>query len=92
VPYTWRWERLSLYAGPRVAALFLQRSFQTEAFTGAQQYFTFSPGVVGGVVWRLNERLELTAQTQLMVTYVVVDGRGQAVGFSGGWAGMGYRF
>jgi hypothetical protein len=92
VPYTWRWERLSLYAGPRVAALLLQRSFQTEAFTGAQQYFTVSPGVVGGVVWRLSERLELSAQTQLMLTYVVVDGRGQAVGFSGGWAGVGYRF
>ncbi|HEY0096357.1 MAG TPA: caspase family protein, partial [Archangium sp.] len=92
VPYTWRWERLSLYAGPRVAALYLQRSFQTEAFTGGQQYFTFSPGVVGGVVWRLGERLELAAQTQLMVTYVVVDGQGQAVGFSGGWAGVGYRF
>jgi caspase domain-containing protein len=92
VPYTWRWERLSLYAGPRVAALFLQRSFQTEAFTGGQQYFTVSPGVVGGVVWRLGERLELSAQTQLMVTYVVVDGQGQAVGFSGGWAGVGYRF
>ncbi|REG28775.1 putative caspase-like protein [Archangium gephyra] len=92
VPYTWRWEHLSLYAGPRVAALFLQRSFQTEAFTGGQQYFTVSPGVVGGVVWRLGERLELSAQTQLMVTYVVVDGQGQAVGFSGGWAGVGYRF
>ncbi|KFA92103.1 caspase family protein [Archangium violaceum] len=92
VPYTWRWERLSLYAGPRVAALFLQRSFQTEAFTGGQQYFTVSPGVVGGVAWRLGERLELSAQTQLMVTYVVVDGQGQAVGFAGGWAGVGYRF
>lgn len=92
VPYTWKWERLSLYAGPRVAALLLQRSFQTEAFTGAQQYFTVSPGVVGGVVWRLSERLELTSQVQMMVTYVVVDGRGQAVGFTGGWAGMGYRF
>ncbi len=92
VPYTWRWERLSLYAGPRVAALYLQRSFQTEAFTGAQSYFTVSPGVVGGVVWRLNERLELTSQWQMMVTYVVVDGQGQAVGFSGGWAGVGYRF
>ncbi|OJT16535.1 peptidase C14 [Archangium sp. Cb G35] len=92
VPYTWRWERLSLYAGPRVAALFLQRSFQTEAFSGGQQYFTVSPGVVGGVAWRMGERLELSAQTQLMVTYVVVDGQGQAVGFAGGWAGVGYRF
>jgi hypothetical protein len=92
VPYTWRWRRLSLYAGPRVAALLLQRSFQTEAFTGSQQYFTVSPGVVGGVVWRLNERMELMSQLQTMVTYVVVDGQGQAVGFSGGWAGVGYRF
>jgi uncharacterized caspase-like protein len=92
VPYTWRWKRLSLYAGPRVAALLLQRSFQTEAFTGNQQYFTVSPGVVGGVVWRLNERLELMSQLQTTVTYVVVDGQGQAVGFSGGWAGVGYRF
>jgi hypothetical protein len=92
VPYTWRFERLSLYAGPRVAALYLQRSFQTEAFSGTQSYFTVSPGVVGGAVWRLNERLELTSQLQMMMTYVVVDGQGQAVGFSGGWAGVGYRF
>ena len=92
MPYLWRWDRLSLYAGPRVAALYLRRSFDVEAFTGGQQYFTVSPGVVGGVVWRLGERLELTSQAQVMLTYVVVDGRGQAVGFTGGWAGMGYRF
>jgi len=92
MPYLWRWDRLSLYAGPRVAALYLRRSFQVEAFAGGQQYFTVSPGVVGGVVWRLGERLELTSQAQVMLTYVVVDGQGQAVGFTGGWAGMGYRF
>ncbi|WP_422723977.1 caspase family protein [Hyalangium rubrum] len=92
MPYLWRWERLSLYAGPRVAALYLRRSFDVEAFVGGQQYFTLSPGVVGGVVWRLGERLELTSQMQLMLTYVVVDGQGQAVGFTSGWAGMGYRF
>lgn len=92
MPYLWRWERLSLYAGPRVAALYLRRSFEQEAVTSAQEYFTFSPGVVGGVVWRLGERLELTSQMHMMLTYVVVDGQGQAVGFTGGWAGMGYRF
>jgi Caspase domain len=92
VPYTWRWERLSLFAGPRVAALSLQRSFRLEAYRGAQHYFTVSPGVVGGAVWRLTERLELTSQAHLMVTYVMTDGRAQAVGFTGGWAGMGYRF
>jgi hypothetical protein len=92
VPYLWRWERLTLFAGPRVAALYLGRSFDVEAFAGGQDFFTVSPGVVGGVVWRVGERLELMSQAQLMLTYVVVDGRGQAVGFTGGWAGVGYRF
>nr|WP_304503086.1 MULTISPECIES: caspase family protein [Myxococcaceae] len=92
VPYTWRFERLSLFAGPRVAALSLQRSFQLEAYHGAQSYLTVSPGVVGGVVWRLTERLELSSQAHLMVTYVMTDGQAQAVGYTGGWAGVGYRF
>lgn len=92
MPYLWRWDRLMLFGGPRVAALYLGRSFDVEAYAGSQQYFTVSPGVVGGVVWRLTDRLELTSQAQMMLTYVVVDGRGQAVGFTGGQAGMGYRF
>ncbi|WP_224364168.1 hypothetical protein [Hyalangium versicolor] len=92
LPYLWRWERLSLYAGPRVAALYLRRSFQMEAFSGAQQYLTASPGVVGGMVLSLGERLEVLAQAQLMFTYVVMDGQGQTVGLTGGWAGMGYHF
>ncbi|NPC68947.1 caspase family protein [Corallococcus sp. AB004] len=92
VPYLWRWERLTLFAGPRVAALYLGRSFDVEAYSGGQRYFTVSPGVVGGLAWRLGERLELTAQGHGMVTYVVVDGQGQAVGFIGGNAGVGYRF
>ena len=91
-PYLWRWERLTLFAGPRVAALYLRRSFDVEAFSGGQRYFTVSPGVVAGLAVRLGERLELTAQSQLLLTYVVVDSRGQAVGFLGGHAGVGYRF
>ncbi|MFL5349603.1 MAG: caspase domain-containing protein [Hyalangium sp.] len=92
MPYLWRWDRLMVFAGPRVAALYLRRSFDVEAFVGGQQYFTVSPGVVGGAVWRLGDRLELTSQMQMMLTYVVVDGQGQAVGFTGWQAGMGYRF
>jgi hypothetical protein len=92
LPYLWRFERWGIFAGPRVAGLYLGRSFKTEAFTGTQDYFTVSPGAVGGVNLRLTERLELMGQAHLMLTYVVVDGQGQAVGFTGGWAGMGYRF
>ncbi|WP_224368304.1 caspase family protein [Hyalangium versicolor] len=92
MPYLWRWDRLSLFAGPRVAALYLRRSFAVDTFVGGQEYFTFSPGLMGGAVWRLSERLELISQMQWMLTYVVVDGKGQAVGFAGGLAGVGYRF
>ncbi|MCP3143756.1 caspase family protein [Pyxidicoccus xibeiensis] len=92
LPYLWRWERVTLFAGPRVAALYLGRSFDVETFAGSQSFFTVSPGVVGGAVWRVGERLELMSQAQLMLTYVVVDGQGQAVGFTGAWAGVGYRF
>lgn len=92
LPYLWRWERLTLFAGPRVAALYLGRSFEVDTFAGGQRFFTVSPGVVGGMVVRVGERLELMTQAQLMLTYVVVDGEGQAVGFTGGWAGVGYRF
>ncbi|MFY2564034.1 caspase family protein [Corallococcus terminator] len=92
LPYLWRWERLTLFAGPRVAALYLGRSFEVDTFAGGQRFFTVSPGVVGGLVVRVGERLELMTQAQLMLTYVVVDGEGQAVGFTGGWAGVGYRF
>ncbi|MCP3165651.1 caspase family protein [Myxococcus qinghaiensis] len=92
LPYLWRWERLTLFAGPRVAALYLGRSFEVDTFVSGQRFFTVSPGVVGGMVVRVGERLELMTQAQLMLTYVVVDGEGQAVGFTGGWAGVGYRF
>jgi len=92
LPYLWRWERLTLFAGPRVAALYLGRSFEVDTFDSGQRFFTVSPGVVGGMVVRVGERLELMTQAQLMLTYVVVDGEGQAVGFTGGWAGVGYRF
>ncbi|WP_426730410.1 caspase family protein [Myxococcus faecalis] len=92
LPYLWRWERLTLFAGPRVATLYLGRSFDVETYAAGQSFFTVSPGVVGGVVLRVGERLELMGQAQLMLTYVVLDGKGQAVGFTGGWAGVGYRF
>ncbi|MBI3185282.1 MAG: caspase family protein [Myxococcales bacterium] len=92
VPYSWRLGRLSFLAGPRVAGLWLSRSFELEAYHAGQSYLTVSPGLMAGAAYGLSERWELSAQMQLMLTYVVVDGAGQGLGFAGGWAGAGYRF
>ena len=81
-----------MFLGPRVAGLWLRRSFDLSAYRGNQDYFTVSPGVMGGALVMLTERLELSAQANMMLTYVVVDGVGQALGFTSGWAGLGYRF
>ncbi len=82
----------TLHAGPRVAALWLQRSFDLDAFRSGQSYLTVSPGLTASAGYALAERLELTVQASLMLTYVMVDGAGQVLGFTGTWAGMGYRF
>jgi uncharacterized caspase-like protein len=91
-PYARRFGRFRLFGGPRVAGVWIRRSFRLQAFTGSDAYFTVSPGLMGGMSWALSDWLELSAQGNLMLTYVVVDGRGQAIGFAGGWAGVGYRF
>jgi hypothetical protein len=92
VAYAIRWRRLGFFLGPRVAALWVHRSFDLSAYQGVQDYLTFSPGLMGCAVLLLTDRLELSVQANLMLTYVVVDKSGQAVGSSGGWAGVGYRF
>lgn len=92
IPYTWELGALSLALGPRVAGLYVARSFALERYRAMQQYVSISPGVYGGAYFALSKRLELQLQSQLMVTYVVVDGRGQALGFTSAAIGAGYRF
>lgn len=92
VPYEWAFGRISLLAGPRVAALWVQRSFQLDVYQKDQDYLTLVPGLTGGLVYRLGRQFELAAQAQTLLTYFVVDGRGQALGSVGGWLGAGYRF
>lgn len=90
VSWDWRW--LSLFAGPRVAGLWVQRSFSLEAYKGNQSAFSITPGLHAGGVVRFSSRWELTVNLQLMLTVMTVDHVSQALGFMGGWAGMGYRF
>ncbi|NTX00512.1 caspase family protein [Myxococcus sp. CA040A] len=89
---SWQWGRLGLSTGPRVAALWLERSFQLDLLSQDERYLTVWPGWMAGVSWRLGTRFVLEAKGQLLWAYVPVDGRTRAVGFGGLFLGGGYRF
>ncbi len=90
--YTWDWRSFSFFAGPRVAALWVQRSFTLEAYRKSQSALSVTPGATAGAAWHLSRDWEVSAGTQAMVTLVAVDGQTQVLGFAGGWAAVGYRF
>ena len=90
--YTWDWRRVSVWVGPRVAALWVQRSFSLEAYKQQQAAFTVTPGAMVGGVVRLTSNWEISVNAQLMLTLLTVDGAMRVMGFTGGWAGVGYRF
>ncbi|QSQ13448.1 caspase family protein [Myxococcus landrumensis] len=89
---SWEWGRLSFSTGPRVAALWLQRSFQLDLLNRDESYLTVWPGWMAGVSWQLGARWVLEAKGQLLWAYVPMDGRTRAVGFGGLLLGGGYRF
>lgn len=92
VGWTWRWRFLSAWAGPRVAGLWVQRSFSLPAFAGRQAAFSLMPGAwLGGAV-HLGRRWELSLNLQPMLTVLTVDGAMRPMGFVSGWASVGYRF
>ena len=88
----WEWHWLSLWAGPRVAALWVSRTFNLQAYQANQSAFSVTPGLMFGGAIRLSSRLELTINIQTMLTVFPVDGKSQVLGFAGGFAGLGYRY
>jgi uncharacterized caspase-like protein len=89
---TWWWGRLGVSTGPRVAALWLQRSFQLDLLSRDERYVTVWPGWMAGVSWRVSRAFVLDAKAQLLWAYVPVDGQTRMVGFGGLMLGGGYRF
>jgi hypothetical protein len=90
--YQWDWRWVSVWFGPRVAGLWVQRSFSLDAYQGTQSAFSFTPGVLLGGALHLTPRWELSVGLQGSVVVVAVDGVSQTLGFAGAWAGVGYRF
>lgn len=91
VAFEWRWSVVSFFLGPRVAGLWVQRSFSLQAFSGTQAAFSVMPGVWLGSAVHLGPRWELSLNVQPMLTVLTVDGVMRPMGFVGGWAAVGYR-
>lgn len=90
--WTWRWRALSFWAGPRVAGLWVQRSFSLAAYSGQQTAFSMMPGAwLGGAV-TFGSRWEFSLNLQPMLTVLTVDGAMRPMGYVGGWAAAGYKF
>ncbi|MEW5739997.1 MAG: caspase family protein [Myxococcota bacterium] len=94
VSVLFRWDPriFSLWVGPRVAGLWVQRSFSLEAYAGNQSAFSVTPGLLAGAAVRLGQHWEVSMNGQLMMTVLSVDGATRVLGFAGGWAAVGYRF
>ena len=96
VALPWRFrtpvKKLSLLAGPRLSAIYLQRKFTTPLAPGPQSYFVTTPGVLGGVSWDLPRGFTVGAEVQLDWMFLKVDTQNRSSGFGELLFGAGYRF
>lgn len=89
---TWTLGPVGLSTGPRVAALWMERSFTLELYPERERYLTAWPGWMAAVSWRVSPRVVLMAQGQLLWAFVPVDGQARAVGLASAGLSGGYRF
>lgn len=89
---SWELGPVMLATGPRVAALWLQRSFPTRELVQDESYLTAWPGWMAGVSWRPHPLFTVSAQGHLLWAYVPVDGQVRMVGFGTALLAGGYRF
>jgi hypothetical protein len=96
VALPWRFgtpvKRLTLLAGPRLSAVYLQRRFTTPLAPGPQSYATMMPGVVTGASWDLPRGFTLGVDAQLDWMFIKVDTQNRSSGFGQLLFGAGYRF
>jgi hypothetical protein len=70
----WPLGRVSPFAGARLAYLVMGRDFE-DASLPDQFYAVLTPGLVGGVRWRMSERFELTGRARVHYLLYNVDAR-----------------
>lgn len=91
VPYLYRWKRLALGIGPRLAGIYVSKHYKQSELVKTQSFTTFTPGAQLSLSWSLTDRLELGAEAQLHYLLMRVDEENRGMGFGQVWAGLGYR-
>ncbi len=84
--------RVSLLAGPRLSALFIDRRFDLALAPPAQSYFTLTPGVLLGASVPLGAGFTAGAELHVDWTFLRVDGENRSSGLGELLLGAGYRF
>lgn len=82
----------SLLAGPRLSALWIERSFDLALAPAGQSWFTLVPGALLGASVPLGRRFTAGAELHLDFAIVRVDGRSRSSGLAELLLGAGYRF
>jgi len=82
--------RFSLVAGPRLSAVYLQRSLKVEV-AAPQSFFTLTPGLLGGIAYERGH-FTLGAEAQVDFVLVRVDNENRSSGFAELLFGAGWRF
>jgi hypothetical protein len=95
VAFPWRFPvlfdgKLSLLAGPRLSAVYVQRSLKVEV-AAPQSFFTFTPGLLGGISYERGH-FTLGAEVQADFVLVRVDNQNRSSGFAEVLFGAGWRF
>lgn len=92
IAYTGELGRARLFTGPRVAVLWLNRSFDLKLLQSDERFVTATPGWMMGASVRLTQRVELAAVASVMPTLITVNSRSQLLGLAELMVGLGYAF
>lgn len=83
---------LRIAVGPRLALMHLARRFELPTYTGTQQVFTVTPGLLVAVSLDLGNRFVAAVMAHGSFVYVQVDGEGRTLAMASPWLAIGYRF
>jgi hypothetical protein len=84
-----RFGRLTLSSGVRVAFTWLNRTFDAEEGLPDQYFFTVTPGLTGAASWRFTRRLSAVARARVSYLFYNVD-EDRSLGFAEGLLGVEY--